>query len=55
MTESNFKNLILPIPRSGNYMIFKELADMLKEQGVEEKLIENMFNQIVAKRTIIAI
>lgn len=49
-TLTNYKDLILPIPRSGNYIKFNELADMLKEQGVEDRLIENIYIQIVEAR-----
>jgi hypothetical protein len=50
--ETEYKKLILPIPRSGNYMQFKELADMLKEHGVDDALIKKIYTQIENKRAM---
>jgi hypothetical protein len=45
--KKEYKNLILPIPRSGNYMQFGELVEMLTNHGVQEKTIEQIYQEIV--------
>ena len=47
-----YKNLILPIPRSGNYMRFDELVEMLSKHGVQEKTIEQIHSEITASKII---
>jgi hypothetical protein len=45
--KKEYKNLILPIPRSGNYMRFDELVEMLINHGVQEKTIDLIYKEIV--------
>lgn len=48
--KKEYKNLILPIPRSGNYMRFDELVEMLTNEGVLEKTIEQIYDEIVKSK-----
>lgn len=50
MLKKEYKNLILPIPRSGNYMRFDELVEMLTNHGVKEKTIEQIYNEIAMSK-----
>jgi hypothetical protein len=50
--KKDYKNLILPIPRSGNYMRFEELVEMLCKHGVQEKTIEQIYSEIAASMII---
>ena len=50
--KKEYKNLILPIPRSGNYMRFDELVEMLSKHGVQEKTIEQIHTEIIASKII---
>ena len=49
--KKEYQNLILPIPRSGNYMRFEELVEMLSKHGVQEKTIEQIHREIIASKT----
>lgn len=44
------KDIILPIPNSSNYMLFDQLAEMLSNHGVQEKTIEQLYNEIVMSK-----
>jgi hypothetical protein len=48
--KKEYKNLILPIPRSGNYMRFDELVEMLSKHGVQEKTIEQIHSEITTSK-----
>jgi hypothetical protein len=48
--KKEYKNLVLPIPRSGNYMRFDELVEMLSKHGVQEKTIEQIHSEITASK-----
>jgi len=48
--KKEYKNLILPIPRSGNYMRFDELVEMLTKHGVQDKTIEQIHSEITATK-----
>ena len=50
--KKEYQNLILPIPRSGNYMRFDELVEMLGKHGVQEKTIEQIHSEITASKII---
>ena len=50
--KKNYKDLILPIPRSGNYMRFEELAEMLRNHGVREDTINQIHKEIVDSKSI---
>ena len=50
--KKEYENLILPIPRSSNYMCFEELAQMLRKHGVQEKTIEQIYCDIAASMAI---
>jgi hypothetical protein len=50
MTKKEFKDLVLPIPNSSNYMRFDQLVDMLSNHGVQEKTIEQVYNDIVMSK-----
>jgi hypothetical protein len=50
--KKDYKNLILPIPRSGNYMRFEELVEMLSRHGVKEKTIDEIYCEIIGSKTI---
>jgi hypothetical protein len=45
-----YKDLILPIPGSSNYMRFEQLVEMLSNHGVQEKTIEQVYNEIVTSK-----
>jgi hypothetical protein len=47
--KKEFKDLILPIPNSSNYMRFDQLVVMLKNHGVQEKTIEQIYTEIVSE------
>ena len=49
MMKKEFKDLILPIPNSSNYMRFDQLVEMLSNHGVQEKTIEQIYTEIVTK------
>ncbi len=50
--KKDYKNLILPIQRSVNYMRFDELVEMLTKHGVQEKTIEQIHNEITTSKII---
>ena len=50
--KKEYKNLILPIPRSGYFMRFDELVEMLSKHGVQEKTIEQIHTEIIASKII---
>ncbi len=50
MMKKEFKELILPIPNSSNYMRFDQLVEMLSNHGVQGKTIEQIYNEIVASK-----
>jgi hypothetical protein len=50
--KREYKELILPIPRSGNYMRFEELAEMLRNHGVQENTISQIYEEIVGSKSI---
>jgi hypothetical protein len=50
--KKEFKDLILPIPNSSNYMRFDQLVVMLRNHGVQEKTIEQIYAEIVTKGTL---
>lgn len=52
MIKKEFKDLILPIPNSSNYMRFDQLVEMLKNHGVQDKTIEQIYVEIVTKSTL---
>lgn len=52
MLKKEFKDLILPIPNSSNYMRFDQLVEMLRNHGVQEKTIEQIYAEIVTKGTL---
>ncbi len=50
--KKEYKELILPIPRSGNYMRFEELAEMLRNHGVKENTISQIYKEIEDSKSI---
>ena len=50
--KKEYQNLILPIPRSSNYMRFDELVEMLRNYGVQEKTINQIYEEIEHSKSI---
>ncbi len=50
--KKEYKELILPIPRSGNYMRFEELAEMLRNHGVKENTISQIYKEITDSKSV---
>ena len=48
--KKEFRNLILPIPNSSNYMRFDQLVEMLCNHGVQEKTIQQIYDEINASQ-----
>jgi hypothetical protein len=52
LLKKEYTDLILPIPRSGNYMRFEELAEMLRNHGVKENTISQIQKEILDSKSI---
>jgi len=48
--KKEYRELVLPIPRSSNYMSFAEFAVFLSKYGVQEKTIEQIYKELIASK-----